>query len=77
MNRIDQLIENYRSHIQMPVASWTCRASTCLVCRVPGRRGERLINRIDEFEMLTKECRASLGPDRPERQTGRVDCLRR
>lgn len=54
MNRIDQLIENYRSHIQMPLRIGLAAPQRVWFAVYPGGEERRLINRIDEFEMLTK-----------------------
>ena len=54
MNRIDQLIENYRSHIQMPLRPGMAAPQRVWFAVYPAGEERRLINRIDEFEMLTK-----------------------
>ena len=54
MNRIDQLIENYRSHIQMPLRPGLASPQRVWFAVYPAAEERRLINRIDEFEMLTK-----------------------
>jgi hypothetical protein len=54
MNRIDQLIENYRNHIQMPLRPGLAAAQRVWFAVYPAGEERRLINRIDEFEMLTK-----------------------
>src|SRR5258708_28426216 len=55
MNRIDQLIENYRSHIQMPLRPGMAAPQRVWFGVYPAAEERRLVNRIDEFEMLTKE----------------------
>lgn len=55
MNRIDQLLENYRSHIQMPLRLGLPASQRVWFAVYPAAEERRLINRIDEFEMLTKE----------------------
>jgi len=54
MNRIDQLIENYRSHIQMPLRPGLAAAQRVWFAVYPAVEERRLVNRIDEFEMITK-----------------------
>jgi len=55
MNRIDQLLENYRSHIQMPLRPGLPASQRVWFALYPAAEERRLINRIEEFEMLTKE----------------------
>ena len=55
MNRIDQLLENYRSHIQMPLRSGLPASQRVWFAVYPAAEERRLINRIDEFEMVTKD----------------------
>ena len=55
MNRIDKLIENYRSHIQMPLRPGLPASQRVWFAVYPAEEERRLINRIDDFEMLTKE----------------------
>lgn len=55
MNRIDQLLENYRSHIQMPLRTGLPASQRVWFAVYPANEERRLINRIDEFEILTKE----------------------
>lgn len=55
MNRIDRLIENYRSHIQMPLRLGLAAPQRVWFAVYPAGEERRLINRIDEFEMLTKD----------------------
>jgi hypothetical protein len=54
MNRIDQLIENYRNHIQMPLRPGLAAAQRVWFAVYPAGEERRLTNRIDEFEILTK-----------------------
>jgi hypothetical protein len=55
MNRIDQLLENYRSHIQMPLRPGLPASQRVWFAVYPAAEERRLLNRIDEFEMVTKE----------------------
>ena len=55
MNRIDQLLLNYRSHIQMPLRPGLPASQRVWFAVYPAEDERRLINRIDEFEMATKE----------------------
>ncbi len=55
MNRIDQLLENYRSHIQMPLRPGLPPSQRVWFAVYPAIEERRLLNRIDEFEMATKE----------------------
>lgn len=55
MNRIDQGLENYRRHIQMPLRLGLPASQRVWFAVYPAEDERRLINRIDEFEMLTKE----------------------
>ena len=55
MNRIDQLLENYRSHIQMPLRLGLPASQRVWFAVYPAEDERRLINRIEEFEMVTKE----------------------
>ena len=54
MNRIDQLLENYRSHIQMPLRPGLPSSQRVWFAVYPAAEERRLTNRIDEFEMLTR-----------------------
>jgi len=54
MNRIDQLMENYRSHIQMPLRPGMATPQRVWFAVYPAGDERRLVNRIDEFEMMTK-----------------------
>jgi len=55
MNRIDQLLENYRRHIQMPLQYGLPASQRVWFAVYPADDERRLINRIDDFEMVTKE----------------------
>jgi len=55
MNRIDQLLKNYQSHIQMPLRSGLPATQRIWFAVYPATEERRLINRIDEFELITKE----------------------
>lgn len=55
MNRIDQLLENYRSHIQMPLRTGLPASQRVWFAVYPAEEERRLINRIEEFEMVTKD----------------------
>jgi len=55
MNRIDQLLENYRSHIQMPLRLGLPASQRVWFAVYPAADERRLLNRIDEFEMVTKD----------------------
>ena len=55
MNRIDQLLANYRSHIQMPLRPGLAASQRVWFAVYPAAEERRLANRIDEFEILTKE----------------------
>jgi len=55
MNRIDQLLENYRSHIQMPLRSGLPASQRVWFAVYPASDERRLLNRIDEFELVTMD----------------------
>ena len=55
MNRIDYLLENYRSHIQMPLRQGLPASQRVWFAVYPAEDERRLINRIEDFEILTKE----------------------
>ena len=55
MNRIDQLLGNYRSHIQMPLRLGLPASQRVWFAVYPAAEERRLLNRIDEFEMVTKD----------------------
>lgn len=57
MNRIDQLLESYRSHIQMPLRSGLPPSQRVWFAVYPASEERRLINRIEDFEILTKEAK--------------------
>jgi len=54
MNRIDQLLENYRSHIQMPLRPGLPASQRVWFAVYPADEERRLINRIDDFKLATK-----------------------
>ena len=53
MTRINQLLENYRSHIGMPLRTGLPASQRIWFAVYPAEEERRLINRIDEFEMAT------------------------
>jgi hypothetical protein len=53
MTRINQLLENYRSHIRMPLRTGLPASQRVWFAVYPAEEERRLINRIDEFEMAT------------------------
>ena len=55
MNRIDQLLENYCSHIQMPLRPGLPASQRVWFAVYPADDERRLSNRIEDFEMATKE----------------------
>jgi hypothetical protein len=55
MNRIDQLLANYRSHIQMPLRPGLPASQRVWFAVYPPAEERRLVNRIEDFEILTKE----------------------
>ena len=55
MNRIEQLLENYRRHLQMPLKPGLPGSQRVWFAVYPAEDERRLINRIEEFEMATKE----------------------
>ena len=55
MNRIDYLLEKYRSHIQMPLRQGLPASQRVWFAVYPAEDERRLINRIEDFEILTKE----------------------
>jgi len=55
MNRIDRLLENYRSHIQMPLRNGLPASQRVWFAVYPAGDERSLVNRVDEFEMATKE----------------------
>jgi hypothetical protein len=55
MNQIDRLLENYRNHIQMPLQPGLPASQRVWFAVYPAGDERNLINRIDEFEMATKE----------------------
>jgi hypothetical protein len=55
MNRIDQLLANYRSHIQMPLRPGLPSSQRVWFAVYPPEEERRLANRVLEFEMATNE----------------------
>lgn len=55
MNRIDQLLINYRSHIQMPLRPGLPSSQRVWFALYPAEEERRLANRVLEFEMATKD----------------------
>lgn len=55
MNRIDQLLQNYRSHIQMPLKPVLPASQRVWFAVYPADDERRLVNRIEDFEIVTKE----------------------
>jgi len=55
MNRIDHLVKNYSSHIQMPLRPGLPASQRVWFAVYPAAEERRLLNRIDEFEMATKD----------------------
>lgn len=55
MNRIDQLLENYRSHIQMPLRRGLPASQRVWFAVYPATEERRLLISIAEFEMATKD----------------------
>lgn len=55
MNRIDQLLANYRSHIQMPLRPGLPTSQRVWFAVYPVEEERRLANRILEFELATAE----------------------
>lgn len=55
MNRIDQLVENYRSHIHLPLRTGLPPSQRTWFAFYPAFEERRLINRIDDFELATKD----------------------
>ena len=53
MNRIDQLLANYRSHIQMPLRAGLPASQRVWFAVYPASEERRLVNRIEDFEILT------------------------
>lgn len=54
MNRIDQLLENFRTHIQMPLRAGLPASQRVWFAVYRAEDERRLLNRIGEFELLTK-----------------------
>lgn len=54
MNRTDQLLENYRSHIRMPLRPGLPPSQRVWFAVYPASEERRLMNRIDDFALLTQ-----------------------
>jgi hypothetical protein len=55
MSRIDQLIESYRTHIEMPLRPGLAAPQRVWFAMYPASDERRLVNRIEEFEIITKQ----------------------
>ena len=55
MNRIDHLLGNYRSHMQMPLKLGLPASQRVWFAVYPAEDERRLNSRIDEFEIVAKE----------------------
>jgi hypothetical protein len=55
LGRIDTLLENYRRHVGMPLKAGLPLSQRVWFAVYPPEEERRLINRIDEFEIATKE----------------------
>lgn len=55
MSRIDQLIESYRTHIQMPLRPELAAPQRIWFALYPAADERRLVNRVEEFEIITKQ----------------------
>lgn len=55
MNRIDQLLENYHNHLRMPLRPGLPPSQRVWFVVYPSSEERRLLNRIDDFELLTRE----------------------
>lgn len=55
MNRIDQLLENYRNHIRIPLRRGLPPSQRVWFAVYPSEDERRLVGRIGDFEMLTTE----------------------
>jgi len=55
MNRIDQLLQNYRNHLQLPLRPGLPASQRVWFAVYPAEEERRLINRIDDFEIATKQ----------------------
>ncbi|HEX6035433.1 MAG TPA: hypothetical protein VFY83_13390 [Anaerolineales bacterium] len=55
MNRIDRLLENYRNHIKMPLRPGLPASQRVWFAVYPAAEERRLVTRIDEFEIVTRE----------------------
>lgn len=54
MNRIDLLLENYRSHIKMPLRLGLPASQQVWFTVYPAEEERRLIHRLDDFALLTQ-----------------------
>lgn len=54
MNRIDQLVERYRAHIQLPLRPGLPPSQRVWFAVYPAEEERRLVSRIDDFEIATK-----------------------
>ncbi|MBK8536093.1 MAG: hypothetical protein IPL59_13755 [Candidatus Competibacteraceae bacterium] len=54
MNRIDLLLENYRSHIKMPLRLGLPASQRVWFAVYPAEEERRLIHRLDDFAVLTQ-----------------------
>ena len=54
MNRIDRLAENYGNHMRMPLQPGLPASQRVWFAVYPAEDERRLVNRIDEFDMLTR-----------------------
>ncbi len=55
MSQIDQLLANYRSHIQMPLRPGLPASQRVWFALYPPEEDRRLVNRVLEFEMATTD----------------------
>jgi hypothetical protein len=55
VNRIDQLLENFRSHIQIPLRLGLPASQRVWFAVYPAEDERRLITRVGEFEMVTRD----------------------
>ncbi|MEQ1765235.1 MAG: DUF1788 domain-containing protein [Pyrinomonadaceae bacterium] len=59
MNRIDQLLDNYRTHIQMPLRSGLPRSQRVWFAVYPPEDERRISLRMGEFELSTTQANLS------------------
>ena len=55
MTRIDQLIASYAAHIKMPLSTGLAPSQRVWFALYPPSDERRLVGRLDEFEILTKQ----------------------